>query len=240
MESKSCSKCCIVKPYDQFSRASKEKSGRKSRCKSCISEDVKTFREKNPEVVKEWERRSISKHRDEHNARGRAWYNANKDKAKVTRDAWRERNKEKDLADIAAYKKANSERLKEAERRWNQENPDKLSEKARRYRESNPEKIVESARKWRRQNRHKTNASKSRRIAAQLQATPKWADHSKIQEFYFAANFLGMVTGEWYHVDHMIPIRSELVCGFHCQANLQVIPGKDNQRKGNRYWPDMP
>ena len=76
--------------------------------------------------------------------------------------------------------------------------------------------------------------------ATKLQATPAWASKGKIGEFYYTADMLGMHTGDPYHVDHVVPLRSKLVCGLHCEFNMQVLTGVDNLKKGNRYWPDMP
>ena len=50
---------------------------------------------------------------------------------------------------------------------------------------------------------------------------------------------LGLISGLLYEVDHEVPINSDLVCGLNCEANLQIILGQENQRKGNRWWPDM-
>lgn len=88
--------------------------------------------------------------------------------------------------------------------------------------------------------RPRMNAYAAAYRAAKSSATPAWADQEKIAEYYFAADFLSMVTGEWYHVDHMVPLQSKDVCGLHNQFNLRVIPGSENQSKGNRLWPDMP
>lgn len=39
---------------------------------------------------------------------------------------------------------------------------------------------------------------------------------------------------EW-HVDHIIPLKNELVCGLHIWSNLRVIPKQLNLKKGNKY-----
>lgn len=89
------------------------------------------------------------------------------------------------------------------------------------------------------------------RQAAQLQATPHWADPKKIDAIYAEAARLTRETGVPHHVDHMVPIQGpiakygpfrgmRLVYGLHCEANLQILPGTENLSKGNRYWPDMP
>lgn len=41
-------------------------------------------------------------------------------------------------------------------------------------------------------------------------------------------------------VDHIVPLTSRLVCGLHCESNLQILPHIDNARKKNSVWPDMP
>ena len=46
--------------------------------------------------------------------------------------------------------------------------------------------------------------------------------------------------GFQWHVDHIVPLQSPIVCGLHTIENLQVIPGALNLAKGNRMWPQMP
>lgn len=114
----------------------------------------------------------------------------------------------------------------------------------RQYYQQHASRIKEGARAYadvHRERLRPTNRQRAMKYAAQKrQAVPAWSDSARIKEFYFAADFLGMVTGEWYHVDHIVPLQSSQVCGLHVEHNLQVIPGSDNQSKGNRIWPDQP
>jgi hypothetical protein len=72
----------------------------------------------------------------------------------------------------------------------------------------------------------------ARRRATRL-AIPKWADRKAILEFYENCP-------EGMTVDHIIPLRSELVCGLHVEYNLQYLTGPENSAKSNLWWPDMP
>lgn len=60
------------------------------------------------------------------------------------------------------------------------------------------------------------------------------------KEAYSLCKLRKALTGVGFEVDHVIPLRSKLVCGLHNEFNLRVITSFANNRKGNRYWPDMP
>ncbi|MGZ8888043.1 MAG: hypothetical protein ACXW1D_00640 [Halobacteriota archaeon] len=82
------------------------------------------------------------------------------------------------------------------------------------------------------------------RIAKKNMATPKWADTEweqfVIREIYHLASLRQEMLGVELHVDHTVPLQSDIVCGLHCSANLEVVTAKYNRAKGNHYWKDMP
>ena len=59
-------------------------------------------------------------------------------------------------------------------------------------------------------------------------AMPVWADRLAIRDIY-------RNRPEGMHVDHIVPIRGELVCGLHVESNLQYLPGEINMKKSNSF-----
>lgn len=87
--------------------------------------------------------------------------------------------------------------------------------------------------------RLEVNISNAAYEAQKINATPKWADKSKINEIYKKARELTKMTGIQYNVDHIVPLKSKYVCGLHVPANLEPIPAEINKAKSNRIWPQM-
>ena len=124
---------------------------------------------------------------------------------------------------------------------WQKENPNVRDRNARKCRKENPEKKKLSDRKgrqkWERTHRATVNAKTARRRAARLQATPKWLNNlhkAQINIFYETAAKLTQELGISFHVDHIVPLQAENMCGLHVPWNLQVIPASENCAKGNR------
>jgi hypothetical protein len=145
---------------------------------------------------------------------------------------------------LRAQQKAPEARKANAERaaRWRSSNVDRTREigrrsdakrdhasRAKRWRELNPEKRLA----YNAGRAAEAAAIENKRKAAKLQATPVWADEEKIRAVYKEAARLG------HDVDHIVPLRSPLVCGLHVQDNLRPLPAADNRAKRNRWWPDM-
>lgn len=135
---------------------------------------------------------------------------------------YRERHREKLRASAIEYNRGRMERTapERAERR----------ERSRLAAEANRRRIKSE---WKLRNPGCVNASTAQRFAAKMRATPAWADRKLIEAVYVRAASLGM------QVDHIVPLRSQVVCGLHCEANMQLLAQTENIRKGNRYWPDM-
>lgn len=93
---------------------------------------------------------------------------------------------------------------------------------------------------YRRQPAEKELARSAKRRAAKRNAAVPWANQSKVEAIYAKAKELSDQLGEPFHVDHIVPITSDLVCGLHWEGNLQILRGFDNLSKGNKTWPDMP
>lgn len=136
----------------------------------------------------------------------------------------------------AEYKKRHAEQVRAAERLRMEKKRDAIKPNRRRRgvrRERNKEAVIRAKRGWKLRNPGAVNASTAARWAAKQRAIPPWADRKAMEAMYVEAAARGV------HVDHIVPLRSPVVCGLHCEANLQLLPPSENISKSNRWWPDM-
>lgn len=109
---------------------------------------------------------------------------------------------------------------------------------SRKYREKHRDIINAKRKEYVKNNRAKINARKAKYRSIKLQATPRWLtkdDFKKIEDFYTEARKLSLQTGVQYHVDHIAPLRGNLICGLHVPWNLQILTAKENRLKRNKY-----
>lgn len=153
------------------------------------------------------------------------------------------------------YTSEQRERSRKRSRDWYWANKARVQENFARWYAGNKERVIARSRNWVAENRgrHEANQAAWRermshlrcsqaaaRRAVTKKATPAWANDFFITEAYRLAKLRTKMLGYPWHVDHIVPLNSKLVCGLHVEHNLQVIPGAANIRKQNLHWPDMP
>jgi hypothetical protein len=117
-------------------------------------------------------------------------------------------------------------------------NPQKSRDTSRKYREANPEKERLRYNTYNKNNPEVRASNTAKRRFCKNKATPPWLTKSQIKEiedFYLLAKDCEVVSGERYHVDHIVPLKGLNVCGLHVPWNLQVLPADINRSKGNSY-----
>ena len=102
-------------------------------------------------------------------------------------------------------------RRKENKLKWQIENDAYRKQYAKNYRKKNKEHI---------------NFKNRTRKAMLKQRIPRWANLDEIRSIYLNCP-------ENHHVDHIIPLCGDIVCGLHVEYNLQYLPAIENIRKHN-------
>ena len=100
-----------------------------------------------------------------------------------------------------------------------------------------PEDIIKYRETWKVANPELVLANNKHRRTKHKQATPKWLtqEHkTEIKQFYLDAMLVSKITGVPYAVDHIVPLRGELVSGLHVPWNLAVITREENSKKSNK------
>ena len=109
------------------------------------------------------------------------------------------------------------------------------------YRKNNKEKIKKQNKKYITNNPHVQNNNTAIRRCLKSSATPSWLTYDQRKEsqlFYKLSKQLEKEGDSKYHVDHIIPIRNDKVCGLHVPWNLQVINSTENHIKRNKLLSD--
>lgn len=161
---------------------------------------------------------------EERKAYRQLWCAVNTDKVKAyqpRRAAWAKNNPEKIRAYQAKYRETAHGQLK-------------IKEYSQLYNYIYSEEKTKKKLAWMKLNKGKVNANSAAYNKQIKQSTPPWADKQAILDVYMEAAYFGL------EVDHIVPIRSKLVCGLHIWENLQLLTKQENTKKGNRVWPDMP
>lgn len=176
----------------------------KSACKECINAYYRKKRRDNPVKL---EGEKLLKSRE----RSKRFYHKNKHRLKRTKEKARE------------YHETNYAR-----------NSEKIRARRKEYYAKNKERETKRNAEYAKNNKGRCNAIKLKYHAKKLKATPSWADSEKIRIVYEKAEWLSNLMGKVFHVDHVIPLQGENVCGLHVWENLQILEYSINCSKKNK------
>lgn len=246
---KTCNKCKSSLPVTDFYKSSYAKDGLQHTCKTCkkiakrktefafISDSVPEGKCYCSECrqLKELNESNFYKSKISKSSKVLICIDCRKMKTKqrINNDeSLRNKNKER----CRIHYENNVSKYRSSSRKWKSENKIKVYESHKKYMQS--EKAKELRRKSQ-ANRYKINPEKHIAISCAndsriRKARPKWQKSIEITTYYRLARIFGL------EVDHIVPIKSNLVCGLHCLDNFQLLTREQNASKGNRFWPDMP
>jgi hypothetical protein len=126
-----------------------------------------------------------------------------------------------------------SEQVKERKHDWYLENRERVMAAAA----TRPQHVKrEHQQAWKARNLVWTRADTKARRRKHREATPPWLSRkhkSETRQLYQIAITMTQTTGEQYVVDHIYPLRSDVVCGLHVPWNLRVVTQAENLKKSN-------
>jgi hypothetical protein len=149
---------------------------------------------------------------------------------KSRQNEYHKANRESSIIRMRDYRSRTLARQRASDRQRYAENPEARLKYVREWRKKHPDRARASYNKWMESNWHIKYAIGARRRANKINATPAWLSEEHHREI--ANTYKTCPTG--YHVDHIIPLNGENVCGLHVPWNLQQIPAVENMRKGNK------
>jgi len=136
------------------------------------------------------------------------------------------------------YYHDNAASRKDYNKSWREANETHVKAKSKAYHQNNKDVINAYTAEWRKANNALVRSYGAARRSRKLYATPIWLTQSQRQEIdniYALAKDCEVVSGQSYHVDHIIPLKGKNVCGLHVPWNLQVLPSDINQTKSNNH-----
>ena len=136
------------------------------------------------------------------------------------------------------YYKNNKDSILEVQKAWVEANKDRVVIHKQSWKARNKESVKECNSSYRKANLPKYAYYTSQRDLQKKKATPDWLNKDQkgqIKSFYEHAADCYVVSGQKYHVDHIVPIKGKNVCGLNVPWNLQVLPSDLNEKKSNKF-----
>ena len=209
---KTCTKCKIEKPFEEFSKRSMSKDGLKPQCKQCC----KKYRLDNKKKILKLAKEYYIKKKDKIADKAKEYRLKNRDKISESKKEYYLKNK-----DIINQRKKelyikNKEVIAEKRKKYRLSNKEQLSEKNKKYRLKNRDKIAEIKKEYRRRNPHIQSwrnllYDSLKRLGKSKQSkTIDLLGYSAIDlkhhlESLFTEGMTWENRSEW-HIDHIVPV----------------------------------
>jgi hypothetical protein len=152
-------------------------------------------------------------------------YECSKEKGRIRASSKEGKEKRKE------YLENNPEKLKVWKKTDREKNKKKYSERNKTWRENNREHLKEYLNEYYRTHPEYKPFHNNLRRARKIQACPKWVNRNDLRKVYQSRP-------NGFHVDHIVPLKSYLVCGLHVPWNLQILSKVKNELKSNTYVPE--
>lgn len=221
---KICSTCEQEQPITEYHKQSSRKDGHSYQCKSCIKIASANRYKRDSHKIK---------------AKTAEWTNNNKERKYEKSREWNANNPERIYEYQLRYRENNADLFRERSIQHYYNNTDMYRENSRQWAANNIDRVREINREYAKRNPDKMNHRAGMRRARKIQATPSWCEVDEINKLYIERVRITEKTGIMHHVDHIIPLNSDIVCGLHCIANLRIVPWHENLTKGNRVVEDL-
>ena len=194
------------------------------KCTKCFCDkDRSMFRVKNDKPYS-WCKQCENKYQKNH------YHSKSAEERSAIHKKWRKKNPQ--------YKDRAKARYSSEKRRefYNRSREDVLRASSEYYK-NNKEHILSRISKYRKENKDKCSYWLSIHRAKKSMATPKWLNDehlSQIKELYLESKRMSLIKGEPYEVDHIVPLKNDMVCGLHVPWNLRIVSRTENRKKNNK------
>lgn len=200
---KQCIECKLTKDVAEYGKHATTADRLMQRCKVCQSAYGKRYRDANVAHIKELNRKLASKNADHRREKARLWREENPERRQDQIKGYYQRHKDAGTLDLYYGKR----------------DPEVARQRAKQWRKDNPARVA-------------YNIATAR--ARRHQAIPPWVtkqERSAMRRVYEQCQKLSQDTGIPHQVDHVYPLVSDVVCGLHCLANLQILTAEENNKK---------
>lgn len=207
------------------------------RCIECEKKRDKNRNPRNTESDKKRRKEYYENNKEYLLEQKRKYNKTHKKQISILKKKYREANKEQLTKKDKEYYEANKEKKVEYNKGYYKANKGQITKNNKKYHEANKDEISKQKKEYYQANKEYFFTHNAKRRAAKKQAIPSWYKSEKefVEFIYKCSQERSKSSNIIYHVDHIVPLQNDLVCGLHCIANLQILTESENSSKNNKF-----